>query len=311
MDVDRKVERVATQQQGNIAHDQLLTAGVGRRAVTNWVARGRLIPRHRGVYVLGHMALPEFSDEMAAVLACRPRSLVCGHSAAQMWGFRPKPDDGVVDVLVVGRDARDRPGIRVHRTAWLAKADLDFIDDIPVTSPARAILEIAPDLDFRELELAVHEALALKIVTIPKLRAVLARYPRRSGSALLQELAVPSTHSTITDSKGAELLHRHLRRSGLPEARGDHRIDRWRLDFYWPEAGLVVEVDGGDFHSSRPRIERDHRKDAELRNRGIEVLRFTGRQIVREIEFVLVAIARAYERRLRKRASRGPLAVAQ
>lgn len=61
----------------------------------------------------------------------------------------------------------------------------------------------------------------------------------------------------------------------------------------------MVEVDGSDFHSSRLAIERDHRKDIALKGRDIEVLRFTGRQVKRELAMVLVAIAQAYARGVR------------
>jgi very-short-patch-repair endonuclease len=294
-DVDRKVAALASRQQAAVAHDQLIAAGLTDRAIQNWIARGRLFPRHRGVYILGHEALPKYSEEMAAVLACRPKALIGHHSAAFMWGFRPRPTERAIDVTVIGRQARSRAGIRVHRAAAVMKSDLRFIDNVPVVSPALALLQVAAELNEDELELALHEALALKRVTIQQLRLVLKRYPGRRGSAALAALLAPAP--TIADSAATKRLARHLKRSGLPPALADHPIGRWRTDFHWPEVALVVEVDGFDFHSSRPRIERDHRKDVELRALGNEVLRFTGRQVHRDIEFVLVAIARAYERR--------------
>ena len=44
--------------------------------------------------------------------------------------------------------------------------------------------------------------------------------------------------------------------------------------------GLVVEVDGFQFHSTREAFERDRRRDAELQRAGLRVLRVTWRQIV-------------------------------
>lgn len=297
MHIDRRLVGIASAQHGNITRAQLLAGGLGPRAIDSWLARGRLQARHRGVYVLGHTALPVYSAEMAAILACAPRSVISHGSAGHMWRIRPKPRDGI-DVTVVGRNLHDRAGIKIHRVTTLMRTDLRRVERIPITSPARTVLDLTPDLDDRELELMVHEAIALRLVTVPQINAVLARYPRRRGSARLKELADPSVTLTVTDSGGAERLHQHIRRSGLPQPRVDYTVGHWRPDFYWPEAGLVVELDGGDFHSTRARIERDHRKDIELRAMGISVLRFTGRQVVREIEFVLVALARAYERRL-------------
>jgi very-short-patch-repair endonuclease len=298
--VDRIIGRIAGADEGVVAHDELREAGLGDEAIKKWLRRGRLIPRHRGVYLLAHEAAPKYADEMAAVKACRPRSLIGDHSAAYMWGYRPKPLGGVVDVIVIDRKARSRPGIRVHRMQTLMKADLRHIGSVPVVSAALALLRIAPDLTDYELELALHEALALKCVTMAEVRGVLKRYPRHRGSARLRKLADPARADVVTDSKAAERLRRELIRAGMPPPQVDKRFGKWRPDLYWEEAGLAVEIDGADFHSSRPRLERDHRKDAELAtSRRIEVLRFTGRMVRRELGFVLVTVARMYERRLR------------
>jgi very-short-patch-repair endonuclease len=297
--VDRIVGQIAGGDEGVVAHDELRDAGLGDEAIKKWLRRGRLVRRHRGVYLLAHDAVPQYADEMAAVKACRPRSLIGAHSGAYMWGYRPKPLDPIVDVVVVGRKARSRSGIRVHRMQTLMKADLRRIGNIPVVSPALALLQIAPGLTDYELELALHEALALKCVTIADVKAVLKRYPRHRGCARLRKLADPSRAQLVTDSKAAELLRRELIRAGMPPPTVEKRFGKWRRDLYWEEAGLAVEVDGSDFHSSRPRLERDHRKDAELKlTRNSETLRFTGRQVRRELGFVLVTIARVYERRL-------------
>ncbi len=295
-DIDRAVARIADRQKGNLTFEQLLAAGLGKAGIQNWIRRGRLYPRHRGVYALAHTATPPFSEEMAAVLACKPRALVSHASAAYVWGFGPQP--GRIHVTTVGRQARQRARIRVHRTTSLAGADLKHHEGIPLTSPARALLEIAADIEEeRELERALHEALALKLVTVAQVRAVLKRYSTRRGAARLAELVDGGCSGEATRSGGELALLRHLRKSGLPRPRVNAEIDRWQADFYWPEAQLVVEVDGSDFHSSRRAIERDHRKDLALKAAGIEVLRFTGRQIKREIELVLVAIAQEYTRR--------------
>lgn len=274
-----------------MTHEQLVAAGVGKRAVQSWLRRGRLFRRHRGVYALGHTALPPFSDHMAALLACGPRALISQGSAAHMWGFQPRPQR--IDVMTVGRQARKKDGIRLRRTAWLARADLRHIDRIPLTSPARTLLDLAAYLkDDAELERALHEAIALRLVTVGQIKAVLKRYPRRRGCGRLAAL-LRSNHGA-TRSGGELVLLRHLRNSGLPAPRINTKIDRWQADFYWPDARLVVEVDGSDFHSSRRAIERDHRKDVAFKALGIDVLRFTGRQVNRELELVLVAIGRAY-----------------
>jgi very-short-patch-repair endonuclease len=56
---------------------------------------------------------------------------------------------------------------------------------------------------------------------------------------------------------------------------------------FWPDARLVVEVDSYAFHSSRRAFEGDRRKQAELQDLGLEVLRFTWLQITQQPEWVV------------------------
>ncbi len=137
----------------------------------------------------------------------------------------------------------------------------------------------------------VHEALALNLLTLSRLRATLNDYPRRRGCAHLEELARQS-NGALTRSGGEEALFGLIRRARLPQPLTNARVGHWSLDFYWPEHRLAVEIDGVDFHSSRVNIERDHRKDLEMRKLGIDVMRFVGRQVKREPELVLATIAR-------------------
>jgi very-short-patch-repair endonuclease len=65
------------------------------------------------------------------------------------------------------------------------------------------------------------------------------------------------------------------------------KVGRWEVDFLWQEAGLVVEVDDYSTHSSPRSFERDRRKDAQLRARGLTVQRFTSHQVACDLDFVL------------------------
>ena len=57
------------------------------------------------------------------------------------------------------------------------------------------------------------------------------------------------------------------------------KVCGYEVDFFWPEARLVVEFDGWSTHSSRAAFERDRRKDADLQLAGNRVMRVTHRQI--------------------------------
>ena len=157
---DGAISRLAGRQRALISRAQLRELGIGRRAIDYAIARGRLNTVHHGIYSLVPFpALPPLAIELAAVLACGDAALLSHHSAAAAWGMRPC-FDGDVHVTVVGKETgRRRPGIRVHRVSELDPRDVRRCHGIPITSPARALLEIAPDLTGRQLERAIDEAL--------------------------------------------------------------------------------------------------------------------------------------------------------
>jgi len=65
------------------------------------------------------------------------------------------------------------------------------------------------------------------------------------------------------------------------------------VDFLWREQGLVVEIDGFQFHSTRAAFERDRQRDAELQGAGLRVLRLTWCQVVHSPYATLTNLVRA------------------
>ena len=214
-----------------------------------------------------------------------------------MWGIRPS-FDGLIHITVIGSDAgRDRDGIRAHRVGSLEPRDIRRHQGIPITSPARALLDIAPDLSDRELELAIDQALVRRLVSHAAVAAVVKAYPNRRGVARLRSLADPGRPTTETRSDGEEALLAAIRRANLPAPDVNARVGRYVADFLWREQKVIVELDGYDYHRGRAAFERDHERDAEHQRMGFLVIRVTGRQLARETEAILVRIAMALARR--------------
>jgi very-short-patch-repair endonuclease len=79
---------------------------------------------------------------------------------------------------------------------------------------------------------------------------------------------------------------------GAPIFRRQHPIGPYVLDFYCARARLAVEVDGIG-HDLGDRPQRDLRRDAWLRAQGVSVMRIPASQVMRVIDEVVDAIARA------------------
>jgi very-short-patch-repair endonuclease len=74
-------------------------------------------------------------------------------------------------------------------------------------------------------------------------------------------------------------LCRHHR---LAKSEVNVKLDRYDVDFLWPNARLVVEADGWESHRTRSAFEADRERDARLAVLGYEALRFTWRQLERD-----------------------------
>jgi very-short-patch-repair endonuclease len=84
--------------------------------------------------------------------------------------------------------------------------------------------------------------------------------------------------------------------------RRQHSVAGFVLDFFSPETGLAIEVDGGQ-HFEETHWTRDRARDASLVSRGIEVIRFTDRDVLLGTDAVAEVIWHAVQRRLRREAS--------
>jgi very-short-patch-repair endonuclease len=299
---ERVVEWVANQQLALITTAQLRAAGISQHAISRRCRRRSLHRVHQTVYLYGSRIMVPGALEFAAVLACAPNAWVCGRSALALMGV-VKEAGTHVDVLVAGRDRRSRPGIRVHRTQRLDQRDAGFVRGIPVTAPARAIIDVAGEASAIELEHAIAEAYALKLVTDRQIEAAIGRAPYRAGVGVLRAELRREGGPQWTQSEGERQMLKLIRSAGLPVPRTQERIAGWPADFLWPEQRLIVEVDGYPFHSGRRAFERDRRRDQAHIAAGYTVIRVTWRQLTNEPLVVITTIARALERVASQRAA--------
>ena len=88
------------------------------------------------------------------------------------------------------------------------------------------------------------------------------------------------------------LLWQAIRGSKLgARFRRQHPIGPDILDFYCDEAKLAVEIDG-EGHDHPDQLAHDRRRTAWLNAQGIDVLRITAQDVLRELEAVLVTLKR-------------------
>ena len=289
---DLAMARVAADQRGLVHRDQLHEMGLGRGAIAHRLARGRLHRFYPRVYLVGHPVPPLLARETGALLACGPGAILSHATALARWGI-VEPPLAMLDVTVVGHRRRSFDDVRVHWVRALPRADVRRRDRMPVTSPARSLLDWAIVATLRELEQAIAEARARGRVREGELEELVGRSTGRRGVAVLRDLLSREAGPAFTRSEAEERLLRLIRKARLPEPECNVRIAGHEVDFLWRSSGLVVEVDGYAFHGSRAAFERDRRRDADLQAAGLTVARLTWRRLVDEPEAVVAQLARA------------------
>jgi very-short-patch-repair endonuclease len=70
----------------------------------------------------------------------------------------------------------------------------------------------------------------------------------------------------------------------------------YRLDLYWPDERVVVEVDGPD-HREKYKFADDRRRDVQLQLLGHDVLRFTNEEVLADVGAVVDKIAQLLRQR--------------
>jgi very-short-patch-repair endonuclease len=292
----QRIAQIAALQRGRVARRQLLAAGISDSTVDWLVSQQRLIPRLRGVFAVGHRAPVELERETEALLAVREGAALSHYSAGAVWGLCA-PGAQVELVVYEGRSSR-MPGVLVHRSRILQGRDVWSRMGLPVTSPARTLLDLAPTATARQLEIAFDRAIVEKTVRASHVTDILARAGGHRGRARLAALLDRESGAlTMTRSQAEEALLALVRQAGLPAPHVNFPLDGWKLDFYWPAARFAVEVDSYTYHGSRYRFERDRRKDNALRRADIEVMRIITRDITERSHGLVADITRELTRR--------------
>ena len=104
--------------------------------------------------------------------------------------------------------------------------------------------------------------------------------PGRPGSTKLRKaLTRHQPRLALTESPHEVTLFTLRERFDLPLPEVAAWIAGWKLDFYWPDYGLVVEVDPYGNHHTPAQVDRDRRKDLALRAKNLIVNRYSRDQL--------------------------------
>jgi hypothetical protein len=263
---DVLIARIAARQHGVISVRQLYRCRLTRGAVAWRVRVGRLFPIHRGVFAVGHPGLTHRGRWKAATLALGPRAVLSHRSAAELWDLLAPSDARPEVTLPYPASPAKRARLVIHRSRTIASHRATSRDGIPVTMPARTLADLAragPPADVR----------------------------RATRAAEIRGLPLDLDH--VSERMESDLERDFIaicRRYGVPEPEVNVSIGRYRVDFLWRAARLVIETDGYVYHRGRQAMRDDNDRDLELELRGLRVVRIDDSRIADDPEGVASAV---------------------
>jgi hypothetical protein len=290
---DHLIAHLAGQQGGIVNHAQLVALGLSPQGVHRRLRVGRLHRWYRGVYAVGHRKVGVEGRRWAAILAYSPDGVLSHRTAGVAWDLL-RSNAATIDVTVGlgGRSAR--PGIRLHRTRSLPADEVTSLGGLPITTPARTLLDLAAaGLRDRPLEAALDAAEITGVLDFAELRALLARHQGRPGTRSLKAQLSRYGGPVDTRSRLERLVYELCDDHGLPRPLVNTVIEGKVRDFYWPHCRLVVEADSYRWHRSPSALNDDRERDVLLTLAGYRVLRFTWEQVTERPRYVVQAILTA------------------
>jgi hypothetical protein len=249
---------MAAREWGVLSVAELRACGLSDHAVAARRRAGALHRVHRGVYAVGYRGLTMRGRFLAAVKAAGERAVLSHVSAAALWELLPYDPAREPDVIAL--HARRLPGITVHRTRNSPPAIR--YDRIPVTTPARTLIDLSSVLPSKPLRRAVREALAHRRITLADAAAIVPGGDQPTRSHL---------EDAVLDL---------IEQAGLPTPQVNEPLPNGLIpDFRWPTHQLIVEADGAAYHADPLAREDDAQRQARLEAQGEHVLRVSYKQV--------------------------------
>ncbi len=273
--------RAADLQWGRVSARQLRELGATEGRITRWIRDGYLRQILPHVYAVGHVAESVEAELIAAVLYAGPGAML-SHATALWWYGLLDQRPARIHVSTP-RKAASPPGLEVHGRRRL---ELVHHRRLPATTVSQALLDFAATAPLNGVVRALAEGDYQRVLDRGELRALCG--PGRPGSSTLKKaLRRHAPELARTKSELERAFHALCRRGGIADYEVNRRLCGIIVDAFWPEVGVVVELDGVQGHATPAQMRRDHRRDLMLRAAGYVVVRYSYDQVTYEPELVL------------------------
>lgn len=298
--MEELLAELASRQYGLFSRAQAVALGVSSKVIEARLRSARWERVAPGVYAFAGGTPSWRRDLMAACLQAGPSGVVSHESAAALHGLATFAPGPVVVMLTHGDHQHLRRG-RVRQSTDLAPHHCSVVDGIPVTTPARTLVDLAGAVRPGRLRIGVEDALAARKCTLEELSRCHEEL-RRPGKRGMVAVSLVLRSLGPGPVRSATFLERLLRKvlvdAGLPEPVREYdapwaRDTPGRVDLAYPFARIIIEADSRRWHTRERDFEADRRRDRGAQLAGWAVYRFTWRDLTDDPDDAVDTIRRA------------------
>lgn len=288
-------DRTAARQHGLVTFAQLLALGLSTSAIERLEQRGRIARVHRGVYRIVGSPTSWRQAVMAAVLAAGDETYAAHRTAAALHPlFRTR--GGIIEILSEHERSFQRSGARSHRTRDLPAVDRWVIDNIPVTAVNRTLIDVGRYWPVGRVWSLLDHAVRDELTTYDAFESRVHALARqgRNGIGTAREVLL---RVGLDGTWGFERAMRHaLRDAGLPKPTREFRVDvglnRYYVDFAYPEARLGIECDSTEWHTLPSQVAAGMKRTNHINGSGFLLLSYSSSALRDDPDAVAAEIAR-------------------
>jgi very-short-patch-repair endonuclease/predicted transcriptional regulator of viral defense system len=291
-----RLASLSRKQFGVVQRAQLLELGFSSSGICRASRKGELARFLPGVWRVTSAPRCWEQRPLGAVLWAGEPTVASHITSAHLQEVLPR--SATVIEITSPRSSAGRPGIITHRCN-LQNVEMVNVRGIPCTSIYRTLVDLCASQPQCISEQALDAALRMGRVSYERLCDYARDAASRSvkGSRTLKGLLhARGSDEALSESEAESLFGRLMRKGGLSQ--GIRQAPRagirgGRIDFFYPDQDLVIEIDSRKFHAGRIEQKRDKRYDNELNIHGKRVLRLTWEDLTTDEDYVLDVVGRA------------------
>lgn len=259
------------------------------------VLSGRWAQPRPGVFYLNVTQPTWKTDVLCAVFASGPDAVVSHRTAAILHGM-----EGIygrmIDVTVPYDERPEPDGVILHRTR--RPIDGALVEGIPISNPARTILDLSSLVGDRVLERVAASALRKRITSVAAIDAMVGLRGGRGVSGTKRTRRVLRLVADDVSGSTAEVdLGQLIRDAPVPSPVPQFKIplpsgENAYPDFAWPDRMRIAEVDGLEAHSTAEQLTHDLQRQNQLLDLGWDIRRWPGTTVRRDPQRVIEELTR-------------------